>query len=95
MLLQDKLVQIVTNPLLSPKQKSNYLALEAEASLPYMSISPEVKAAMNDGIICDMFEGHAPFKPRYVLPDYARYLQQGSEYLELSAAKTWTKPSMP
>ena len=30
---------------------------------------------MNDGIICDMFEGHAPFKPRYVLPDYARYLK--------------------
>lgn len=34
MLLQDKLVQIVTNPQLSPKQKSNYLALETEASLP-------------------------------------------------------------
>ena len=85
MLLQDKLVQIVTNPLLSPKQKSNYLALEAEASLPYMPISVEVKKAMNDGIVCDMFEGHAPFKPRYVLPDYARYLNQGSEYLELSA----------
>ncbi|MCS6113169.1 YjjI family glycine radical enzyme [Shewanella baltica] len=87
MLLQDKLVQIVINPQLSPKQKSNYLALEAEASLPYMPISTEVKAAMNDGIICDMFEGHAPFKPRYVLPDYARYLKQGSEYLELSPAQ--------
>ena len=87
MLLQDKLVQIVTNPQLSPKQKSNYLALEAEASLPYMPISTEVKAAMNDSIICDMFEGHAPFKPRYVLPDYARYLKQGSEYLELSPAQ--------
>ncbi|MGI2097346.1 YjjI family glycine radical enzyme [Shewanella glacialipiscicola] len=87
MLLQDKLVQIVTNPLLSPKQKSNYLALEVEASLPYMPISAEVKTAINDGIICDMFEGHAPFKPRYVLPDYARYLKQGSEYLELPAAQ--------
>lgn len=87
MLLQDKLMQIVTKSQLSPKQKSNYLALEAEASLPYMPISTEVNAAMNDGVICDMFEGHTPFKPRYVLPDYARYLQQGSEYLELSPAQ--------
>ncbi|MGL5489470.1 MAG: YjjI family glycine radical enzyme, partial [Shewanella sp.] len=87
MLLQDKLMQIVTNPQLSPKQKSNYLALEAEASLPYMPISDEVQTAMNDGVICDMFEGHTPFKPRYVLPDYARYLEQGSEYLELVPAQ--------
>ncbi|MFO6427713.1 glycyl radical enzyme domain-containing protein [Escherichia coli] len=23
---------------------------------------------MDEGVICDMFEGHAPYKPRYVLP---------------------------
>jgi YjjI family glycine radical enzyme len=34
-----------------------------------------------------MFEGHAPFKPRYVLPDYAKFLSQGSEYLELAPAE--------
>ncbi len=34
-----------------------------------------------------MFEGHAPFKPRYILPDYAKFLQQGSAYLELAAAQ--------
>jgi hypothetical protein len=27
---------------------------------------------------------HTPFKPHYVLPDYAKYLQQGSQYLELT-----------
>ena len=42
---------------------------------------------MDSGILCDLFEGHAPFKPRYVLPDYAKYLAQGSEYLELEPAK--------
>ncbi|WP_414602363.1 glycyl radical enzyme domain-containing protein [Proteus mirabilis] len=25
-----------------------------------------------------MYEGHAPYKPRYVLPDYAKFLAQGS-----------------
>ncbi|MDW2019335.1 YjjI family glycine radical enzyme, partial [Vibrio sp. 704] len=46
-----------------------------------------LREAMSDGVICDMFEGHAPFKPRYVLPDYAKFLSQGSEYLELSPAE--------
>ncbi|WP_076413479.1 YjjI family glycine radical enzyme [Shewanella sp. UCD-KL12] len=87
MALQAKLAQIVTDPNLSVKQKSNFLALEAEASLPYLEISEAVDAAMSNGIICDMFEGHAPFKPRYVLPNYAKYLKQGSQYLELTPAQ--------
>jgi len=87
MTLQEKLAQIVSDPTLSPKQKSNYLALEADASLPYLTISEAATQAMSTGIICDMFEGHAPFKPRYVLPDYAKFLQQGSDYLELQAAQ--------
>jgi YjjI family glycine radical enzyme len=87
MQLQDRIAKIVSHPHLSPKQKSNYLALEAENSLPYMPVSKQVDEAMEQGIICDMFEGHAPFKPRYVLPDYAKFLKQGSTYLELSPAE--------
>ena len=84
---QDTFSRIVTDASLTPKQKSNYLALEAEASLPYPNVSSAVSQAMDSGIICDMFEGHAPFKPRYVLPDYAKYLTQGSKYLELEPAR--------
>ncbi len=84
MTIQAKFHQIITDPTLSPKQKSNYLALEADASLPYVTISEPVQTAIDTGVICDMFEGNAPFKPRYVLPDYAKFLQQGSQYLELS-----------
>ncbi|ACJ27058.1 Conserved hypothetical protein [Shewanella piezotolerans WP3] len=87
MTLQERLSQITCDPTLSPQQKANFLALEADSSLPYVEVSEPVRQAMDSGIICDMFEGHAPFKPRYVLPDYAKYLHQGSEYLELSPAK--------
>ncbi len=83
---QDRFYNIITDAHLSPKQKSQYLALEAEASLPYLDINPTTQQAIDDGILCDMFEGHAPFKPRYVLPDYAKFLAQGSEYLELDPA---------
>lgn len=84
--LQKRFSDIISDANLSPKQKSNYLALEAEASLPYMEISAGAKLALEEGVLCDMFEGHAPFKPRYVLPDYSKYLHQGSKYLELNAA---------
>jgi YjjI family glycine radical enzyme len=83
---QQRLYSIITDSNLSAKQKSQYLALEAEASLPYLDIDAKVQQAIDAGILCDMFEGHAPFKPRYVLPDYAKFLAQGSEFLELTAA---------
>ncbi|PSW66357.1 YjjI family glycine radical enzyme [Photobacterium leiognathi subsp. mandapamensis] len=84
---QSKIKQIITSPTLSPKQKTLFLSLEAEAIVDYMSVSDEILLAKNEGVICDMFEGNAPFKPRYVLPDYAKYLQQGSAYLELEPAR--------
>jgi len=83
---QARLYSIITDSNLSAKQKSHYLALEAEASLPYLAIDEKAQQAIDAGILCDMFEGHAPFKPRYVLPDYAKFLSQGSQYLELDAA---------
>jgi glycine radical enzyme, YjjI family len=78
---------IVTSTVLSPEQKRHFLALEAENALPYPSLPEAAQTALNDGVICDMFEGHAPYKPRYVLPDYARFLANGSEWLELEGAQ--------
>lgn len=86
MTLQSKIKNIITDATLSAKQKTLFLSLEAEALVDYMPISADVLTAKEAGIICDMFEGNAPFKPRYVLPDYAKFLQQGSEYLELEPA---------
>ena len=84
--LEQKLLNIVTEPNLSFRQKSRNLALAADSLLPSPSVSPAVSDAMEQGIICDLLEGHAPYKPRYVLPDYERFLKHGSEYLELSPA---------
>ncbi len=70
--LQQRCQQIVTSPVLTPEQKRHFLALEAENALPYPPLPEDARQALDEGVICDMFEGHAPFKPRYVLPDYAR-----------------------
>ncbi len=83
---QDRCHQIITDAHLSPKQKATFLALEAENNLPYPTLSEATQHALEQRIICDMYEGHAPYKPRYVLPDYARFLKQGSCWLELQPA---------
>ncbi|PVZ65690.1 YjjI family glycine radical enzyme [Pelagibaculum spongiae] len=80
---QTRLRQIANDPKLSYAQKSRYLSLEADGMLDYPQLPQAARQAMDQGMICDLFEGHAPFKPRYVLPDYEKALQQGSKWLEL------------
>ncbi|MRS15315.1 YjjI family glycine radical enzyme [Enterobacteriaceae bacterium RIT691] len=83
---EQRCQNIVTSNTLSPEQKRHFLALEAENALPYPVLSHEAQHALDDGVICDMFEGHTPYKPRYVLPDYAKFLANGSQWLELEGA---------
>lgn len=84
---QQQCFRIVTDATLSPKQKTHSLALLAENNLPYVELDEATEQALNDRVICDMYEGHAPYKPRYVLPDYQLFLQQGSTWLELQPAQ--------
>ncbi len=79
----EKLRHITNDPALSPAQKARYLSLEAENMLEYPELDAPTQKALDQRIICDMFEGHAPYKPRYVLPDYSKVLKNGSQYLEL------------
>ncbi|STD49155.1 glycine radical enzyme, YjjI family [Edwardsiella tarda] len=85
--LRQRGMAIACDPHLSPEQKRHFLALEAENHLPYPPLPDDARQALEEGVICDMFEGHAPYKPRYVLPDYARFLAQGSTWLELEPAQ--------
>jgi YjjI family glycine radical enzyme len=85
--LQKRCREIVTSATLSAHQKRHFLALEAENSLPAPLLPDAARLAMEQGVICDMFEGNAPYKPRYVLPDYECFLRQGSAWLELEPAQ--------
>lgn len=84
----ETLRRIVNNPTLSPAQKARALSIEAENALPYPQLDAETQAALDARVICDMYEGHAPYKPRYVLPDYSVVLARGSDWLELPAPQT-------
>ena len=80
--------KIVNDPGLSATQKARYLSLEAENMLPYPQLDEATQKALDSRVICDMYEGHAPYKARYILPDYSVVLKNGSEYLELPVPET-------
>jgi len=77
---------LVTTPHLSYRQRLHQLAILAEEALPYPPMSKAAEAAMVSGLVSDLAEGPAPYRPRYLLPDYAVALRQGSDYLELEPA---------
>ncbi|MBU2709565.1 YjjI family glycine radical enzyme [Zooshikella harenae] len=85
--LQAEVRKIANHPHLSPAQKQMQIAQLAVQSLGYPEISAEAQQALASGLICDLHEGHAPYKPRYVLPDYQKALSNGCEYLELAPPK--------
>lgn len=79
---------LLTSPALTYDQRLRRLAGLAVSAMPYPEISARCREALDKRIVCDMYEGNRPFAPRYVLPDYARALRQGSAYLELDAPTT-------
>lgn len=46
--LQQRCLQIVTSPVLSPEQKRHFLALEAENNLPYPALPAEARRALDE-----------------------------------------------
>lgn len=80
----DPALSIITDKALTYQQKVAGLARVGEATANSLSISKEVQAYCEAGVICDLNEGSAPYRPRYVVPDYRRYLRQGSAFLAIS-----------
>lgn len=84
----SQLRRITGDPALNFRQKEHALAVAAENMLPYPPLDVETAAALEARVICDMYEGNAPYKPRYVLPDYEVVLKNGSAHLELPRPET-------
>jgi len=75
--------RIVEDPTLTFHQRRHHLAYLAENALEYPQLSDAAAEALEKRVICDLYEGPAPYRARYILPDYAKALRQGSEFLEL------------
>lgn len=79
----NNILNIIKDKTLTYEQKVLSLARAAEESLNVLSIKKEAQEYRDEGIICDLNEGHAPYRPRYVAPDYENFLKNGSGFLGL------------
>ena len=75
---------IIKDRTLTYEQKLISLAKEAENSLHVLNISKEAQELREEGVICDLGEGNAPYRPRYIVPDYEKFMKNGSEFLRLT-----------
>ncbi len=73
----------VEDPTLTYRQRVQRLAALAENALDPPPVSQACRDAQAKGVVHDMGEGSAPYRPRYVLPDYEVALARGSAHLEL------------
>ena len=81
---QTRTEAIVRDKTLGYDQKLRSLAALATETLPYPNISDACAEALDKRVICDMFEGHAPYTARYILPDYEKAIHQGLAFLEMA-----------
>ncbi|MBZ9688822.1 YjjI family glycine radical enzyme [Clostridium estertheticum] len=80
----DNILEIIKNGTLTYEQKVLTLARAAENSIDVLNIKPSTQLLRDEGIICDLFEGHAPYRPRYIVPNYEKFMKNGSEFLGLT-----------
>ncbi|WP_353894133.1 YjjI family glycine radical enzyme [Proteinivorax hydrogeniformans] len=81
---EEKVLSIISDTALTTAQKKHFLSVEGENILPRINVSTSTKKLYDEGVLCDLHEGNAPYRPRYVLPNYQKLFENGSEFLGLN-----------
>ncbi|MFW5994395.1 MAG: YjjI family glycine radical enzyme, partial [Halanaerobiaceae bacterium] len=73
---------------LTQQQKIIALARQAENQLEIPGLTDQEKEYLDSDLICDLAEGQAPYRPRYNLVDFDKFMEKGSEFLRLSSPES-------
>lgn len=84
--MNQAIFNIISNEGLTYKQMMLQLAQYGESCADILDYNPELLRAKRDGIICDLNEGIAPFRPRYICVDFELFMKNGSDFLGLKPA---------
>ena len=84
----NNIMTIIQDPKTTYHQKVIALSQIAENSFDGVALTKEEKDLFEAGLICDLSEGNSPYRPRYILPDYEKFMKQGSAFLRLSPPTT-------
>ena len=86
---RKQILDTIESATLTHEQKVTNLANLADSLLEVLDLPEGLDELLNSEgdakCICDLFEGHAPMRPRYIAPDYEKLLKEGCEYLRLPA----------
>ena len=89
--IRESMLDTVKSPSLTHEQKVATMANHADSLLEVLDLPKGLDELLNADIdrqcICDLFEGHAPLRPRYIIPDYAKFMREGSKFLQLDPPK--------
>lgn len=86
--MQNPIYDTITSNHLNYHQKLNALCIEAEDTLNVLELPEHFQKFYERGALCDMNEGHAPYRPRYVMVDFDKFVKQGSAFLKIDPPKT-------
>lgn len=70
---RENILDIIKSPVLTHEQKVASLANQADSLMEVLDLPEGLDELLNVSIetkcICDLSEGHAPLRPRYIVPD--------------------------
>ena len=82
--IQRQVLEIIKDPTKTHMQTVFSLAEFAENLCGYPAGVPDnFQRLVEEEILCDHNDGHAPLCPRYILPDYERFMERGCAFLRL------------
>jgi len=81
---QKDTYDILTSRRMTYGQKVVKLAGQAENALNVLKLPARFLKYFDTRALCDMNEGAAPYRPRYVMADFDKYIKQGSEFLRVT-----------
>lgn len=87
----DELMETVKSKSLTYEQKHHALSNIAERLVDPIEILGYTEDEMDtieNNYICDLNEGYAIYRPRYIVPDYSVFAEKGSEFLDIKPPKT-------
>ena len=80
----SKVSEIIKDPTLTYQQQVLTLARLAESEDDSLLRDAEFLEALEKGALCDLGEGLAPYRPRYIVPDYELLMKKGCTFLGIA-----------
>lgn len=81
------ILEMVKSQTLTYEQKVFSLAHAAEDTVEVLNVPEKTAYYFEHNAIDSLFEGNAPYRPRYILPDYDKFIREGSSFLQINPPK--------